>query len=104
MDEVYEKDDQVIEVDQIDILQLKDNNVPKGLIPLEELFDQYDVVRKPTLVPTEKGVEDVNIGIAEKSKFIKLSKYLPSEVKPKYIDLFTEFSNMFAWDYSDLKV
>lgn len=56
MGEVYDKDDQVTEAYQIDILQLKDNNILKGLIPLEELFDQDDVARKPTLVPTKKGV------------------------------------------------
>jgi len=39
MDEVYDKDDQVIEATEVDILQLKDNNIPKGLIALEELFD-----------------------------------------------------------------
>ena len=38
-DEVYDKDDQVIEAAQVDILQLKDNNILKGLIPLEDLFD-----------------------------------------------------------------
>ena len=47
MDEVYDKDDQVIEADQIDILQLKDNNIPKCRIPLEELFDQDGIARKP---------------------------------------------------------
>lgn len=53
MDEVYNEDDQVIKVTQVDILQLKDDNIPKGLVPLEDLFDQDDVARKPTLVPTE---------------------------------------------------
>ena len=53
-----------VQVNQMEVLQLKDNVIPKGLIPLEELFDQDDVARKPTLRPTEKGVEDVNIGSA----------------------------------------
>jgi len=39
MDEVYDKDDQVIEASQVDILQLKDKNILKGLIPLEDFFD-----------------------------------------------------------------
>lgn len=34
-------------MNQMDVLQLKDNHIPKGLIPLEELFDQDDVARKP---------------------------------------------------------
>jgi len=33
--------------------------IPKGLIPLEELFDHEDVAHKPTLQLTEKGVADV---------------------------------------------
>jgi len=103
MDEVYEKNDQIIEEDQVDILQLKDKNIPKGLIPLEDLFDQDDVARKNTLVPIEKGVEDVNIGIAEKPKMIKLSKSLSPKVKERYIHLLSEFSDVFVWDYADLK-
>ena len=67
------------------ILQLKDNVIPRGLIPLEELFYQDDVAKKPSLVPTKKGVEDVNLGTADKPKFVKLSKALPPEVKEKYV-------------------
>jgi len=55
-------------------------------------------------VPTEKGVEDVNIGTADQPKFVKLSKTLSPEAKEKYVKLLSEFSDVFAWDYSDLKV
>eukprot|EP00253_Pinus_taeda_P025078 PITA_25078 len=84
--------------------QLKDNIIPKGLITLEELFDQDDVARKPSLVPTDKSVEDVNLGTIDKPKFVKLSQTLSPEVKTKYVRLLSEFSDVFAWDYSDLKV
>jgi len=77
--------------------------IPKGLIALEELFDHNDVARKPTLQPTEKGVEDVNLGTAEHSKMVKISKTLPLEVKTKYINLLSSFANVFSWDYSGLK-
>ena len=86
------------------ILQLKDNIIPRGLIPLEEIFDQDDVVRKPTLTPTEKGVEDMNIGTKNKPKMVMLSKTLSLEAKDKYVKLLSEFSDIFAWDYTDLKV
>ena len=92
-----------IEVNQMEVLQLKDNVIPKGLIPLEELFDQDDVTRTPSLVATEKGVEDVNIGTAKNPKMVKLSKTLPPQVKAKYISLLSNFSDVFAWDYTDLK-
>ena len=45
----------------MDILQLKDNIFPRGLVPLEELFDFDDVAKKPKIEPTEKDVEYCNI-------------------------------------------
>lgn len=74
-DEVYNEDGQVIEATQFDILQLKDNNILKSLVPLEDLFDQDDVARKPTLVPTEKGVKDMNIETIDKPKLSSCPKY-----------------------------
>ena len=38
-----------VQINQMDVLQLKNNIIPKGLIPLEELFDHDDVAHKPTL-------------------------------------------------------
>lgn len=70
---------------------------------MEYLFDQDDVARKPTLVPTEKGVQDVNIGTTDKPKMIKLSKSLFPKVKEKYIHLLSELFDVFTWDYADLK-
>ena len=34
---------------------------------------------------------------------IKLAKSLPADMKKKYIDLFKEFINVFAWSYEELK-
>ena len=34
---------------------------------------------------------------------IKLSKTLPAHIKLKYLELFREFSDVFAWSYEDLK-
>ena len=87
----------------MDVLQLKNNIIPKGLIPLEELFYQDNVARKPTLQPTKKGVEEVNIGTAANSKLVKLSKALPPKIKDKYTSLLSSFADVFAWYYSDLK-
>ena len=62
------------------------------------------MAKKPSLVPTEKGVEDVNIGTADQPKLVKLSKTLSPEVKENYVKLLSKFSDVFAWEYSDLKV
>ena len=48
-------------------------------------------------------MEECNIGIADKPKMIKLDKSLPADMKRKYIDLFKEFIDVFAWSYEDLK-
>jgi hypothetical protein len=85
-------------------VQLKSNIIPKGLVPLEKLFDNNDVARSPKLTVNEGDVEDCNIGTQEDPKIIKLSKTLSPEVKQIYIDLMKEFPNVFSWSYEDLKV
>jgi hypothetical protein len=87
----------------MDFLQLKDNILPRGLVPLEELFDFDDVDKKPKIEPTGKEVEDCNIATEKEPKIIKLSKYLPFAQEHKFIELFKEFIDVFAWIYEDLK-
>ena len=36
-----------------DIIQLKSNTIPTGLVPLEEIFDSNDVARSPKLAPRD---------------------------------------------------
>jgi hypothetical protein len=84
-------------------VQLKNNYIPRGLIPLEKLFDQKDVSIKPMLKPLVEEVQDVNLGTDENPKIIKLSKALSPEKKQKYIDLCKYYIDVFAWSYEDLK-
>ena len=85
------------------IIDLKDNFLPAGLTPLEDMFDANDVPRKPKLQPLNAAIEEHNIGTKENPKMIKLSKNFPPDQKPKYIDLFKEFQDVFSWSYEDLK-
>ena len=57
-----------------DIIQLKNNFIPRGLIPLERLFDQNDVAKNPKVKPVGDAVEDKNIGTEENPKILKLSQ------------------------------
>ena len=61
------------------------------------------MAKKPTIEHADSDVEECNIGTANKPKMIKLAKSLPKEMKNKYIDLFKEFVDIFAWSYEDLK-
>eukprot|EP00253_Pinus_taeda_P034607 PITA_34607 len=88
---------------ETEVIQLKDNFLPIGLAPLEDIFDSNDVPNKPKLQPLNTTIEEHNIGTVEQPKIIKLSVALPPDQKPKYIDLFKEFQDVFAWSYEDLK-
>ena len=45
-----------------EIIQLKNNCIPNGLVPLEKLFDCNDVAKNPKVIPSDTEVEDCNIG------------------------------------------
>ena len=48
--------------EELETLRSIDQSFPKGLAPLEELFDFNDVAKKPKLEPIETEVEECNIG------------------------------------------
>ena len=62
-----------------DIIQLTTNRIPKGLVPLEELFDNNDVAKRPGVKKNNEEVEDVNIGTEQDP--VKVASKLPQEVK-----------------------
>ena len=82
---------------------MKGSSIPRGLVPLENIFYPNDVAKEPQLVPSYEDVEDVNIGNEYHPKVIKISRTLSSKSKQKYISLMKEYSYMFAWRYSHLK-
>ena len=63
------------------MLVLKNNQIPKGMIPLEMLFNQDDIPLRSTLQPQPEEVEDCDIGTKENPRLVKLSKYLSPEKK-----------------------
>ena len=86
-----------------DIIQLKSNFKPRGLIPLEKIFDQNDVAKDPKVKPTDNAVEDKNIGTEENPRIVKLSKNLPAREKEEYVNLMKKYTDVFSWSYEDLK-
>jgi hypothetical protein len=56
------------------VLQIKDNFIPKGMVPLEQLFHRNDVPVKPVVLPKDDSIEEYNIGTEKDPKYIKLSK------------------------------
>jgi len=62
---------------ELEVLQLKDNVLPRGLVPLEELFYFNSVAKKPKIEPVGAEVEGCNIGTDESPNIVNLSKSLP---------------------------
>ena len=85
------------------VLQLKGNIIPRGLVPLDRLFDKNDVPLQPSKVVEENQVEDLNLGIETDPKIVKLSRKIPGEYKKQYQKLFQSYKDVFAWSYQDLK-
>ena len=85
------------------VLQLKNNSRPKGLIPLEKLFDQNDVFKLPKIQSNEEEVENCNLGTSALPKMIKISKFLSVDMKFKYIEMMKRFVDVFSWSYANLK-
>lgn len=86
-----------------DITQMKNNCIPKGLVPLEKLFENNDMEKNPRVKPSHEDVEDVNVGTEEDPRIVKLSSKFYVEAKDKYVNLLKQYSNLFAWSYDDLK-
>jgi hypothetical protein len=85
------------------MLVLKNNQIPKGLIALERLFNKDGMPSKTTLQPQPEEVEDCNIGTVDNPRMVKLSKFLSIENKNKYTKLLKKYKDVFAWSYEDLK-
>jgi hypothetical protein len=85
------------------IVELKMNHIPRGLVPLESLFNSHDVSREVASKNQEEEVMDYNIGTADNPKIVKLSKELPPEQKDRYENLMKNFVGIFAWSYAYLK-
>ena len=86
-----------------DIVQLKSNHIPRGLIPLKSIFDQNDVARDPKVDPAMNAIEDVDIGTECDPKIVTLSKKLPTKEKEGYVNLMKKYMDVFVWSYEDLK-
>jgi hypothetical protein len=85
------------------IIHLPSNHIPKGLVPLERLFDGNDVAVKGRVSHGDVDTAECNIGTQEEPKFSKLSSNFTKGQRAEYTELLREFDDVFAWTYEDLK-
>jgi hypothetical protein len=72
------------------IVQLPSKHIPKGLVPLERLFDINDVDMKVKGSNEEVDVPECNLGTEENPKYVKLFTNLLEEQRSEYANLLKE--------------
>jgi len=85
------------------IIQLPSNHIPKGLIPLEILFDQNDMPYKAAQNEDLSAVYKHDIGGPSQPRYVNLSTHLSTEKCSEYCNSMRQFADVFSWEYSDLK-
>jgi hypothetical protein len=78
------------------IVQLPNNHIPRGLVPLERLFDRNDVVVKIQGSTENVDVTECNLGTKKDPKYVKLSSILSKEQRVEYVKLLKEFVDVFS--------
>ena len=86
-----------------EVVQLKTNKIPKGLVVLEIFFDNQDKSKIDTSKYDAKDLEKVNLGTKETPKKVYIGKKLSPKIKHNLIDLLRKYRHVFAWSYDDLK-
>ena len=86
------------------LIHLRTNRIPRGLIPLEKLFDKYNVFMGTNKSNLDEQVLEVNIGLDKSPRNIKLQgKGCMHEKKRKLESFGRECKDVFAWSYDELK-
>jgi hypothetical protein len=79
-----------------DFVQLPSNHIPRGLVPLERIFDRNDVSVKGKVSKEDAGTIQCNIRTKSKPKYVKLSRILTEEQRSEYSGILREFADVFA--------
>jgi hypothetical protein len=87
----------------LEVINLQNNTLPKGFIPLENLFDRFDVFKgKRTNKQVEEALE-FNIGTKMDPRMVKIGKGTTEKERKEILALIREFKDTFAWNYDYLK-
>jgi hypothetical protein len=95
--------DEVQEGEEPPLIQLKSNKIPRGLVPLERLFDRSDAFIGSKQPCADQQVVEVDIGSRETPRIIKIGKGCTEEERKKITTLVREYQDVFAWTYDELK-
>jgi hypothetical protein len=78
-DEGTEKPKIRSKIGEHEIVQLSTNKIPKGLVPLERMFDNNDVVVKLEKKEEDSNVFQLNVANKQDPKYVNLASHLSEE-------------------------
>ncbi|KAH9295070.1 hypothetical protein KI387_038658, partial [Taxus chinensis] len=84
------------------VVQLRTNKLPKGLVTLESIFNPNDQFRKEKANIQVKREDSEPILVGE-GKTLQIGKVATEQEKSDFIQLCQEFPDVFAWSYEDLR-
>jgi hypothetical protein len=89
------------EIDEI--MNLRTNTIPKGMIELKRIFDA-DRLTSLACQSIEGGeCEKINLGMRENIKNVFIGKVCTPTEKEEILNLMKQFPYMISWGYEDLK-
>jgi hypothetical protein len=92
-----------VENGNIEIINLANGPLPKGIVSLENLFYRNNMYKGRASSKIDDEITKFNIGTEESPKMIKFGKGTMFDEREKLIALITEFKDVFAWSYEYLK-
>jgi hypothetical protein len=82
---------------------LLNDTLPKGVVPLERMFDRHDMYKEKLVVDQSDEAFEFDIGSENNPRVIKIGKGTTLSERESIINLIQEYKDIFAWSYDDLK-
>ena len=86
-----------------EIVQLKTNKIPKGLVALERIFGETESLKHNKSTKIQSNIEEINLGNEYSPKSVFIGKKLSSKIRFDLISLLRKYRHVFAWSYEELK-
>jgi hypothetical protein len=91
------------ENEELEIEDLPNNSIPKGVVPLERIFDRHDMYKGKLVIDKFEEAFEINIGSTSSPRMIKIGKKTTPDERRNIENTICEYKDVFAWSYDDLK-
>ncbi|HEX4849368.1 MAG TPA: hypothetical protein VFV08_01115 [Puia sp.] len=79
-----------------EIIQLKTNKIPRGLVALERVFDSRDKMVTRTSPTNKEDLEEINLGTSQAPQKVYIGKQLKPHIRSMLIALLKKYKHVFA--------